>query len=91
LQLLDRRQKPPALTPIGVEVLCRSREILGAFEKLKATAALPEPEGVFRVGLVNGLAHDTLAKSFAEIIARFPRVSVRLKSRWSGELAEQQW
>lgn len=89
LRLLDRRQKPPALTPMGVEVLARGREILEAIEKLKAISALSEPEGVFRVGLVNGLAHDTLAKSFAAVIERFPRVSLRLKSGWSSELAEQ--
>lgn len=87
--LLDRRQKPPKLTPMGYEVLARSRDILDAVENLKAIAAPLEPEGVFRFGLVNGLAHDKLAQSVAAVVARFPRVSLRLKSGWSSELAEQ--
>ncbi len=89
LQLLDRRQKPPVLTPQGLEVLARSREIIRAFEELKTIAGVPEPEGVFRLGLVNGLANESLAEGFAAVVARFPHVSLRLKSGWSAELAEQ--
>ncbi|CAM4133722.1 LysR family transcriptional regulator [Bordetella tumulicola] len=89
IQLLDRRQKPSTLTPMGKEVLSRGKEVLESFEKLKAIAAPPEPEGVFRLGLANGLAHEGLAESFAAVISQFPRVSLRLKSGWSDELAEQ--
>src|SRR5260370_23213204 len=74
---------------MGIDVLARSREILIAFENLKALVASPEPEGVFRFGLVNGLAHDTLAEGVAAVIAQFPRVTLRLKSGWSSDLAEQ--
>jgi DNA-binding transcriptional LysR family regulator len=88
-QLLDRRQKPPTLTPTGVDVLARGREILDGFAKLRAIAAAPEPEGVFRLGLVNGLAHHSLAERIAAVVARFPQVSLRLKSGWSADLAEQ--
>jgi DNA-binding transcriptional LysR family regulator len=89
VQLLDRRQKPPKLTPTGVDVLARSHEILDGFTRLKAIATTPEPEGVFRLGLVNGLAHHSLAEHIAAVIARFPHVSLRLKSGWSADLAEQ--
>lgn len=89
VQLLDRRQKPPTLTPTGLDVLARSREILDGFTRLKAIAATPEPDGVFRLGLVNGLAHHSLAERVATVIARFPHVSLRLKSGWSADLAEQ--
>ncbi|RZS76794.1 DNA-binding transcriptional LysR family regulator [Phyllobacterium myrsinacearum] len=89
VQLLDRRQKPPILTPMGSEVLARSRDILDAVEKLRAIANIPEPEGVFRLGIVNGLAHDRFADSIIAVIAQFPRISLRLKSGWSHELAEQ--
>jgi DNA-binding transcriptional LysR family regulator len=44
---------------------------------------------VFRLGLVNGLAHAQLAEAIVAITARFPRVTVRLKSGWSADLAEQ--
>ncbi len=89
VQLLDRRQKPPKLTPMGHEVLARSRDILDAVKDLKAIATVAEPEGVFRLGLVNGLAHDRLAGNIAAVIARFPRLSLRLTSGWSNELAEE--
>jgi DNA-binding transcriptional LysR family regulator len=87
--LLDRRQKPPSLTPMGVQALDRCREILEGFAQLKSMAATPEPEGVFRLGLVNGLSDASLAERVAAVIARFPRLSLRLKSGWSNELAEQ--
>lgn len=88
-QLLDRRQKPPALTPTGQEVLARSREILDGFARLRTIATTQEPEGVFRLGVVNGLAHHSLAKRIAAVTAHFPKVSLRLKSGWSADLAEQ--
>lgn len=87
-QLLDRRQKPPALTPIGTEVLARSRNILRAFEDMKAVANR-EPQGTFRFGLANGLAHSRLAERMVSVIAQFPRVKLRIKSGWSSDLAEQ--
>lgn len=89
LVLLDRRQKPPVLTPVGVEVQARGREILNAFEDLKALGKAHEPGGVFRLGLVNGVAHTRLAETIVAIAARFPRVTMRLKSGWSADLAEQ--
>ena len=89
ITLLDRRQKPPVLTPAGHEVLARSRDILAAFENMKAVAAAPEAHGLFRLGVAKGLAHDSLAGELGSAMARFPRVSMRLKSQWSHELAEQ--
>jgi len=32
-ELLDRRQKPPAFTPAGLEMLARSRRILGEVDE----------------------------------------------------------
>lgn len=89
LSLLDRRQKPPALTPAGIEVLARGRDILCALEDLKAVGSAKEPEGVFRLGLVNGLTHPRLAEAIVAVSNRFPRVMLRLKAGWSAELAEQ--
>ncbi|MBB3659903.1 DNA-binding transcriptional LysR family regulator [Rhizobium sp. BK650] len=87
--LLDRRQKPPVLTSAGLDVLARSRDILAAFERMKAVAAAPEPDGLFRLGVAKGLVHDSLAGELAAATARFPKVSMRLKSAWSHELAEE--
>jgi DNA-binding transcriptional LysR family regulator len=87
--LLDRRQKPPVLTPAGREVLARSRDILTAFENMKAVVAAPEAHGLFRLGVAKGLAHDSLAGELGSVTACFPKVSMRLKSQWSQELVEQ--
>ncbi|KAA0584738.1 LysR family transcriptional regulator (plasmid) [Azospirillum oryzae] len=87
--LLDRRQKPPVLTPTGREVLTRCREILASYASMKELAVAPEPAGVLRLGLANGLAHDSLAEAICEAIAAFPKVTLRLKSGWSASLAEE--
>lgn len=87
--LLDRRQKPPILTPAGLEVLSRSRDILAAFENMKAVAATPEPSGLFRLGIAKGLTHGSLAGELAAAMARFPKISMRMKSAWSHELGEE--
>jgi len=87
--LLNRRQKPPTLTARGLDVLSQAREILAAFEALRQPAADREPEGLFRLGIVNGLAHETLAKTIMSAVAQFPRVTLRLKSGWSADLVDQ--
>lgn len=87
--LLDRRQKPPALTRAGMDVLARAREILAGVEEIKALGETAQPAGTFRLGLVNGLHHPLLSRAVAAVATQFPGVSVLLKSGWSGELAEQ--
>lgn len=89
VDLLDRRQKPPALTPTGLEVLARSRRILAEFEDMRQIAKGREPEGLLRIGIANGLADHRFASIFADVGARFPRVSLRLAAGWSSELSER--
>ena len=88
-ELLDRRQKPPILTPRGREVLARSQRILAEFAELRQLAKRAEPEGVFRLGLSNGLIGGDVADAVATAMKPFPRVSLSLKTAWSGELAAQ--
>ncbi len=87
--LLDRRQKPPVLTAAGREVLARSREILAAYAAMKGIAAATEPTGVLRLGIANGLAQGSLVEAVLAVMARFPRVSLRLKAGWSAALVEE--
>jgi DNA-binding transcriptional LysR family regulator len=87
--LLDRRQKPPVLTPVGHQVLATSREMLALFESLKSLSKTTEPHGVFRLGLAHGLASDQLGDAIVSAVANFPKVSLRLKSGWTTELAVQ--
>src|ERR1700754_4329715 len=89
LELLDRRQKPPRLTPAGVEVLSRSRDILAAYADLLALGKRTEPDGLLRIGVANGLADDRFATVISDIRRRFPRVSLRLMTGWSQDLSEK--
>lgn len=86
--LLDRRQKPPVLTPFGIEVQARAKGLLHGLEELKELARDTDPRGFFRLGLVNGIAHASLAEHLAAVVARFPSVTLRIKSGWSDDLAE---
>jgi len=87
--LLDRRQKPPRLTAAGLDVLARAKDILASVEALKSFATDAEPQGVLRVGLVHGLSDAGVASAVAGAAASFPKVALRLKTGWSGELVEQ--
>ncbi|MEI9404906.1 LysR family transcriptional regulator [Mesorhizobium argentiipisi] len=87
--LLDRRQKPPRLTSAGWEVLLRARDILTSVEALKSFAAEAEPQGVLRLGLTHGLSDASVADAIADVAAAFPKVSLRLRTAWSAELADQ--
>ncbi|MER8531838.1 LysR family transcriptional regulator [Mesorhizobium sp. M1005] len=88
-ELLDRRLKPSRLTPAGVEVLARGKEILAAVAALRSFAKGDEPEGLLRLGLAHGLCDKAVAAAIGDAVARFPKVSLRLKSGWSLELADQ--
>jgi len=87
--LLDRRQKPPRLTPAGLEVLARGRDIIASVEALKSFARKAEPEGLLRLGLAHGLSDPDVAEAIANAAALFPKVSLRLKTGWSAELVDQ--
>jgi DNA-binding transcriptional LysR family regulator len=87
--LLDRRQKPPTLTAAGRDVLARGREILAAVDGIMTLGAAAEPAGRFRLGVVNGFYHRSLARMLAAVTRRFPAVSMTLESGWSEELIER--
>src|SRR5437773_3998939 len=53
--LLDRRAKPPVLTPLGRQVLESCRRVL------KASSFPGEPTGEFRIGIAHGLAEVMLS------------------------------
>jgi DNA-binding transcriptional LysR family regulator len=79
--LLDRRVKPPRLTPAGLAALDRCRAILAAVQDLKAgTGEAAEPEGPLRLGV--GVLHAFAEADFAALMRglrqRYPRLSLRL-------------
>lgn len=89
VELLDRRAKPPRLTPAGEEALARSREILAAWSRMREGLSRPEPTGLLRLGVADGLADARLATLLGGLRKRFPKVSLRVAGGWSGALAEQ--
>ncbi|WP_170181797.1 LysR family transcriptional regulator [Phreatobacter stygius] len=87
--LLDRRVKPPRLTPAGIEALERCRAILGAIGALKAsTAATAEPEGTLRIGFASALAAETIADAVRAVRQQFPKVELRVVGGWARDLAD---
>jgi len=71
--LLDRHFKPPKLTPMGLEVLGKSRAILGSLGELKAsTAGKAAPTGPFRLGISHALARPDISGAIIELGRRFP-------------------
>jgi len=88
VELLDRRLKPPRLTPAGAEALSRCRQILAAYAEMQRIGARGEPEGLLRVGIAHGLADDRLAAVVSSLRETFPRVILQLTAGWSDRLAE---
>ncbi|WP_184805809.1 LysR family transcriptional regulator [Rhizobium leucaenae] len=88
-ELLDRRQKPPAFTPAGLEMLARSRRILGEIEEMRRLAKDATPRGVLRLGMANGLADGRIAALIGDLKGRFPNVTLRLVTGWSDELRQK--
>ena len=79
--LLDRRVKPPRLTPAGLAALDRCRAILAAVDDLKAGAAGDaEPEGPLRlgIGVLHAFAEGDFAALMHDLRSRFPGLSLSL-------------
>ncbi len=88
--LLDRRAKPPTLTPVGRTVLEHCRSILKSVADLKAsTSSGQEPSGILRIGIGNAFADDDMADRLRDLGRRFPRLAVHVKTDWTPLLIEQ--
>ena len=80
-QLLDRSVKPPRLTPLGIRVVERSRDVLKRVDDLKALAAKDaEPSGLFRIGVAHPLADGALVEPVQALTKRFPKLRLQLLS-----------
>ena len=85
--LLDRRNKPPTLTPAGRMVLERGRGILAAVDELRlASAKGGEPEGPLRIGLAHSLTESGIADPLYRLARGFPRLSLTLVGGWTSGL-----
>lgn len=87
--LLDRRNKPPVLTPDGRRVLESCRQVIKAITELKLNASGGPLSGELRVGIAHGLAERVLQGPIDAIKQRFPGIRPRVTSHWTTWLTEQ--
>src|SRR5215475_10914970 len=85
--LLDRRVKPPVLTPAGRQVLAHCQRVLRTVVELEAcTSHGAEPVGELRIGISPGLADAVLSGPLDDLRTRFPRLKFRIASEWTTAL-----
>ena len=87
--LLDRRAKPPVLTPAGRQALTQCRAVLKAVAELKASSAGQSPAGDLRLGIALGLGDIVIGSPLDELARKFPDVRLRVASNWTTRLLEE--
>ena len=88
--LLDRAQRPPAVTALGRRVYEQALPILRAVDELCSLAREDaEPHGTVRLGVSHAVGDVILAEAVERLATDFPRLDVRLRAG-SGEVLAQQ-
>jgi len=88
--LLDRGQRPVALTPTGQATLERCRRLLNAAREVRAAASKEAFSlGEIRVGVAHALTEITLTEPIGEVQRQFPKLALRLYTGWSRDLLER--
>lgn len=85
-KLLDRRTKPPRLTPDGEMALERCRSIISDVQDLAASFGGLQPSGLLRIGIANGAHSAGLVQRLGEARTRFPALQLRIYAGWSADL-----
>lgn len=89
VQLLDRQSKPLRPTAAGREAYQLGRRVLSSLDDLRTgVSAEQEVRGEFRFGITPFLAELALADPLCSVTRAFPRLQVRVVSRWSQELLD---
>lgn len=87
VQLLDRQSKPLKPTSAGRDAYQLGRRVLASLEDLRAgVSAEQEVSGEFRFGITPFLADMALVEPVCSVRKAFPRLHMRVSSRWSSEL-----
>jgi DNA-binding transcriptional LysR family regulator len=88
--LLDRRQRPFALTDAGRAAVACCRQLLASVQELRAVAADDGlPSGEIRLGVAHALTEFALSVPVERLRRSFPRVVFRLRTGWSREILER--
>lgn len=87
--LLDRRAKPPTLTPAGRQALEHCRRVLKAVAELAATAgAAGQPTGELRIGIAHGMAEYVITAPLDAVRRKYPALRLQVTSNWTTRLIE---
>jgi DNA-binding transcriptional LysR family regulator len=88
--LLDRGQRPIALTGSGQSALERCRRLLNDLHDVRAAIATDKPlHGELRVGVAHALNEIALTKPLGRLRQEFPALGLRLSTGWSRDLLER--
>jgi DNA-binding transcriptional LysR family regulator len=88
--LLDRAQRPPVPTAMGLRVYEQALPILRAVEDLSAvTKEMIDPTGILRLGMAQGISDLVLGEAVDQLQIAFPRLDLRLRTDWSTGLCQQ--
>ena len=79
--LLDRSQRPLAVTPAGQKFYETSRELLKNFDQMRAeiTAGQQELDGTVRVAAIYSVGLHGLSSQMQRFLSRYPKARVRLE------------
>jgi DNA-binding transcriptional LysR family regulator len=88
--LLDRAQRPIALTGPGQSALERCRRLLNDINDVRASIATDRPlHGEMRIGVAHALNAIALTKPLGMLRQEFPALGLRLATGWSRDLLER--
>ncbi len=89
-RLLDRRSRPITLTAAGLAALERCRRLLDDVREVRAATANSNlPAAEIQIGVAHALTEFTLIEPVGQVRRKFPRITLRLCTGWSGELLER--
>lgn len=88
--LLDRRTKPPTLTPSGRTALEYCRILQRTIAELRDSVSdSSQPEGEFRLGVAFGATEIVLSDPIDLLRQNFPKLKIEVFADWSGELIKK--
>jgi DNA-binding transcriptional LysR family regulator len=88
--LLDRRTKPPTLTPSGRIALNYCRTLQRTMQEFRdSVSESSQPEGDFRLGVAFGATEIVLSEPIDLLRSSFPNLKIEVFADWSGELIKK--
>jgi DNA-binding transcriptional LysR family regulator len=89
-RLVDRTQRPIALTRMGQSALERCRRLLNDVNDLRAAVSGGDSTPAeLRIGVAHALGEVALTEPLGRVREKFPRLGLRLATGWSSDLLER--